>query len=443
MWSNNDIEVKMSERLSFYKSCWNALKYGLNKETNILLRGYTFVWLIWASIISLVLIINPPDASISGVENFIASIIVFVLFVILPFMPITWIWKRKFLNSKHSSIDNTIAEIEEKIPSSSKLYLSETASNSKPIVNPILEPDVISPINQETKIGILTAFSYKGATIQYKVKVENPTSEPIADIKVILYVPDVFLLSASNKNIGMLKPDEGKTVTFNIRPTGECGDCEISGKVVYYDYFAKKTSETEIPAKSLSIVCPMLHGKEINETEWHGSVSNLVKAEESTRDIDMSAESLFTMLSRIVKDMHMYAINPEITQNEQLFNGVARFYGEGVKGLRYAAEIEVIGGSKKSKLILKTWAEKEEALTGFYHGVLDEIEKRVNVKEYIDNSIAQQYNIHYGDKIGAQVKDSVVQRSNIGTDTKIKCPDCGKEAGENEKFCNECGVKLE
>ncbi|MCK4797405.1 MAG: zinc ribbon domain-containing protein, partial [Spirochaetes bacterium] len=177
-------------------------------------------------------------------------------------------------------------------------------------------------------------------------------------------------------------------------------------------------------------------------SEWHNIVSNFVETEESTRDIDIPAETLFTMVSRIVKDMHMHRLEPEITDNQQLFNGVARFYAEGVKGLKYAAQVEVVGGAKKSKLILKVWAEKEDALTGFYHGVLDEIEKRVNVKEYIQDSIVQQYNIHYGDKIGTQVKDSVVQRSNIGVGEKRKCTDCGKEAGDNEKFCNECGAKL-
>ena len=58
---------------------------------------------------------------------------------------------------------------------------------------------------------ITSAFGYKGATIQYKVKVENPTPEPIADIKINLYVPDVFLASESTKSIAMLKPSESKT----------------------------------------------------------------------------------------------------------------------------------------------------------------------------------------------------------------------------------------
>lgn len=138
--------------------------------------------------------------------------------------------------------------------------------------------------------------------------------------------------------------------------------------------------------------------------------------------------------------MNMYMLDPEITNIPQLYNGVAKFYAEGIKEFKYAAQIEVVGGAKKSKLILKVWANNEESLIGFYHGILDEIEKRVKVKDYINDSIGQQ-NIHIGDKIGTQVKDSVVQRSNIGTGTR-NCPNCGRNVKSNEKFCLECGAKM-
>ncbi|MDD5473087.1 MAG: zinc-ribbon domain-containing protein [Candidatus Methanoperedens sp.] len=317
-------------------------------------------------------------------------------------------------------------------PEPQKPALVTEAPKSKPA--PITVPEAPS-------VYVKTAFGYKGAAIIYKLKIENNTSDPISDIKVYPYIPDVFLLKEKEKSIALIEPKASQTVTFEIRPTGECGDCNVSGRVNYYDMASRKRQDIELEPKSLSIVCPMLHGKEISETDWHDTVSNLVKTEESTREIDMPAESLFTMVSRIIKDMHMHMQKPEVTQNHKLFNGVARFYGEGVKGLKYAAQVEVVGGAKKSKLILKVWAEKEDALTGFYHGMLDEIEKRVNVKEYIDDSIVQ-YNVHIGDKIGTLVKDSVVQRSTIGASAARKCPNCGREVEANEKFCLECGAKL-
>ncbi len=87
----------------------------------------------------------------------------------------------------------------------------------------------------------------------------------------------------------------------------------------------------------------------------------------------------------------------------------------------------MVGGARKSRLILKAWAEKEEALTGFYHRLLDGIEKRIDVKIFIDDSIVQQY-VHIDeyvgrdkigrDQMGTQINDSFVKNSTIGADDR-------------------------
>lgn len=368
------------------------------------------------------------DKPIDGIINNLSkpAIIIGGLLIIVLFLSILF-FAQNFKKSKKSN----------DLDSEKSIKVKPNIVEEKQNISIKHMPETKSLNNIEVK----SAFSYKGATILYKIKVENPTSEPIGDIKVNLYVPDVFLLSESTKSIAMLKPSESKTATFEIRPTGECGDCEVSGKVVYYDYSTKKTSEIEIPAKNLSIVCPMLHSKEISEDTWRSALSGFAKAEESTKEIDMPASTLFDITTDILQDMNLYMLEPKINDSSDLYRAVAKFYGEGVKELKYAAQIEVVGGAKKSKLILKSWAEREDALTGFYHGVLDEIEKRVHVKGYINDNIVQHVH-NYGDNIGTQVKDSLVQRSNIGTGTK-KCMNCGTDANLNEKFCNECGTKFE
>jgi len=192
--------------------------------------------------------------------------------------------------------------------------------------------------------------------------------------------------------------------------------------------------------KSLSVICPVLKRKEIDAKHWEQITDALIKAEENIKELSVPAENLFNITSRVIKDSGMFMLKPEITSTPQLFNGIAMFYAEGATGLRYAAYIEVVGGARKSRLILKVWAEKEEALTGFYHRILDEIEKRIDVKIFIDDSIVQQH-IHIGDTISTQVKDAFVQRSTIGAGTR-KCPNCGRDVEANEKFCLECGARL-
>ncbi len=237
----------------------------------------------------------------------------------------------------------------------------------------------------------------------------------------------------------MLEPKESKTVTFEIRPTGECGDCNVSGKIEYYDYSTKGREKLNIETKTISVVCPVLKRKEIDAKQWEQVTDELMKAEENIKELSVPAENLFNITSRVIKDSGMFMLEPEITSTPQLFNGIARFYAEGVTGLRYASYIEVVGGTRKSRLILKAWAEKEEALAGFYHRIMDEIEKRIDIKIFIDDAIVQ--HIHIGDKIGTQVKESVVQHSNFGVGAR-KCPNCGKEVEINEKFCGECGERF-
>ncbi len=288
-------------------------------------------------------------------------------------------------------------------------------------------------------IMVKSAFYYRGAVLHYKVKVENHTTEPLGDIKITLFVPDVFLLKEKTKTISMLEPGEGKTVTFEVRPTGECGDCRVSGEINYYDYSSKKRRHVDMDGRMVSIICPVLKVSRIDEGDWRREVGGMINAGENTRDLEIPAENLFDIVTRVLRDMNMYMIPPESTVTPSLFTGVARFFASGAADLKYAAYVEVVG-KRRSRLILKVWAEKEDALTGFYHKILEEIEKRIDIKLFVDDSTS--YNINNTTIHETNIKDSMIQRSNIGSN-KRTCPGCGREVTENEKFCMNCGKKLD
>ena len=317
----------------------------------------------------------------------------------------------------------------------------KTAPKSEPrqaVTKPPAAPPASQPKPREESIEVKSAFEYLGAVIHYKVKVENHSPDPIGDIKFTLFVPDVFFMKDMERSISMLEPGEGKTVTFEIRPTGECGDCMVSGSIDYYDYSTKKRTKIDMENKMVSIVCPVLTRKEIDEEAWREAVNKMIIAEEDSKDLEIPAENLFDISTRVLKDMNLFMLRPETTSTPQLFTSVARFYAEGATGLQYAAYVEVVG-KRKSRLILKAWAEKEEALIGFYHKMLEEIEKRTDIKIFVEDSI-NQYNIR-----STTIKDSVVQRSNIETgidEGGRSCPNCGSAVEEGGKFCMECGERL-
>ncbi|TRZ90245.1 MAG: tetratricopeptide repeat protein [Methanosarcinales archaeon] len=312
------------------------------------------------------------------------------------------------------------------------------------------------PVSEAGCVKTTSAIDYKGAEILFKIKVENSTYEPIADIKISLHVPDVFDLNETNKTISILHPGEGETVTFAIRPTGECGNCYVSGTLDYYDYSIKNNNRKDIETKMLSIICPVLRACKTDEENWNSITSGLILVDR-TKDVEQQSEILFKNISRAIKGMNMYSLEPEVDSRENMFNGVARFYAEGVKGLKYAAQVEVIGGMRKPRYILTAWAEKEDALTGFFYAILDRIEKRVNIVNY-DDRPGTQINVQFGHNVapGGKVIDTgdknlnlskleeAIERQPISLITKksLYCPTCGNAAEGNMRFCINCGNPL-
>jgi hypothetical protein len=290
-----------------------------------------------------------------------------------------------------------------------------------------------------------TAIHYHRANVIYKVKIENNTSIAISDIRVRPYISEnIFKIDKDEKDITLLKPHESSTVTFVLKPKGECGNVDIFGNVSYYDQKTNDYKELKIEPKTTNIVCPLLTVKPIDENGWFEAVGRLIKAEETTEEIPMGAENLFKILSDTVRYLNLYMLKPDITKDGKMFRGVARFYGEGkLKQNPYAAKLEVMGSASKSRMLLSTFAEREDMLIGFHHGIIDELEKRTSVKGYITEAPL----IVHGDYVAGDktdIRDSVVTKSKIGMAKEggDHCPHCHEAIEAWWNLCPKCERRL-
>ena len=276
------------------------------------------------------------------------------------------------------------------------------------------------PQAPEGKVELRSAVNYEKANIIFKVKVENNSDKPIAEVRVRPFAPsNLFKADKEERTIGLIQPKQAQTATFKLRPRGECGNVTLQAKVTYYDTGTNKYAELDAKPRETSIICPMLKYEDIDEQEWRKKVSKMLKVEETTDKIPMDGESLFSMVCDVFQDQNLASISMNVDRG-RVFRGRALFWAKGAvaaKGLGYAAQIEIIGGELKSKLILKAYANGEDSLVGFYHCLLDEIEKRTSVRDYLDTGVTVQH--VYGDMVKGgkvDVRDSVLQRSNITTE---------------------------
>ena len=342
------------------------------------------------------------------------------------------------------------------------------------------KPETAAHISQNSKeakkeIKIKTAINYERAHVIYKVKIENESETPIAKIIIKpIVLNDVFIMDRQDEEISLLDINNAQTATFKLRPRGECGDVRITGKITYFDMVKRQSIEKEIPSRMVTIICPLLKVKPISEEEWQENISTLIKIEETTEEVPINGRALMDMLSDTIRDLNFYQLKPIITETESLFRGKMKFYSEGQGGLHYALSLEIIGGHNKSKIIIKNYANTEEALTGCYHKILDEIEKRVKIKQYLtENTIHVHGDYIQGEKKDITIKESVIMRSSIGNDNMVsnsvpksipqnenrniqemkthqddsisqenqKCSKCGKELKPWWNICPYCGIE--
>ncbi len=261
-------------------------------------------------------------------------------------------------------------------------------------------------------IAVKTGVGYRGGTVNYKVKIENNTPHPINDLRILPLMGDEQLFSI-NKGVGrisLLKPGESKTSEFILRPTGECGNIEILAQVTYYDAQQGEYLVISSDAKKTAITCPLIKSKPISAEVWDEYVNSLLLYSEDTSAIAVPCDTLSSKISEAVRS----SLNLSLIFSDTNLLGqyerklTQKFYGEGIKGLRYAVQVDVIGTGENSRVAVKAFAENEQALAGFYHKLLDEIDKEVEgLKDRINVNI---YNI----------QDSVIMRSNLGSGSPIK-----------------------
>ena len=274
----------------------------------------------------------------------------------------------------------------------------------------------------DTLVGY-SAVNYEKAHVVYKVKVDNKAPYPLSEVRVRPYF-DGHLFAPVDKEertIALLKRGEAKTVTFHLRPKGECGNTSLAARVTYYDTKKEKHKDIEVKPRETTIVCPLLKYEEVDEKTWRRNVADMMKVEETTDKIPMDGRSLFQTVTGVLQDLNLCKVNAILVKG-RVFRARTKFWAKGAvesKGLGYAANVEVIGGERRSKLILQAYTRNEESLIGFYHRLLDEIEKRISVRDYLDDDVTI-HHIHgdvHGDVVSGtkvEVKDSVVSRSNIG-----------------------------
>lgn len=212
----------------------------------------------------------------------------------------------------------------------------------------------------------------------YMVKVSNKTEDMLGDVNIAI-TPDkpVVTCPEPRNSVKFIDPGKNKVFKFLLKPTMKCGKTTIQGLIRYFDFNEKVKQEYLLPEYDLSISCPDIIGKEVDEETWRITMSRLKIYELETEELDFEPQKVFVHFSKIVTNMGFYSLKSAIIPS--LYRGVGKFFGVDALMEPLCIEVQVVGSGKKSRLLFRVWATDSTSAMGIAFRCLSKVNKRLDI----------------------------------------------------------------
>jgi len=318
-------------------------------------------------------------------------------------------------------------------------------------------------VKEEIDSGITIKRGYvtlQNNEIKFRMKVLNDTPYTASKVEVMLdYPEEVLLLKEPDSKVislGSIFPGSSRTAEYILAPSGCVHREEINALVTYRDATGNKHNVPMKP-KEIHCVCPFLREKVISEGEYSRLAEKSEYAQEGISFRGISVEELAKLVRETCRNM-LYKVGEHDVEGKKILF----FSGESIgEKAYYLLTVIVQAHDDLTQIVLEVHSDKKYGLAGFVSEVVGSIRnlvssiqsakeiERIEYKQVINiiDSVVQRTSfggIGKGTGTGAtsvNIEGSVVQRTEIGL--ARKCPSCGKEMQGDEKFCLECGARVE
>jgi len=345
-----------------------------------------------------------------------------------------------------------------------KFYVKRRRSPEKTVASTASEsaPPPQGPTTTKDSVAIKIKRGYEvlqNNDLRFGIRVINNTGYMIGDVETKLDYPKTLFSLKGNvvQGLANISPNGERTAEYILTPLGCIHSENIEATIFYKDHTGKKQTVNMQP-KAVHCVCPFLKEKAMREGEF----AELANACEYIQEgLSFSGISI-NEIDVFVKEACAHRLYV-ISEHEVDAAKMVYFAGESIgEKASYLLTAVIQPYKNLTQVALRAYSDKPYGLHGFLNEIASSIRhlvgsvqsaKEIGVIESkqvinIIDSVVQRTSFggvgEGGEGTGAtsvNIEGSVVQRSEIGS--VRKCPSCGKEAQEDEKFCTACGAMLE
>ena len=194
-------------------------------------------------------------------------------------------------------------------------------------------------------------------SIGYRVKVENNGEYPMGAPRIDFFKKSKLGKFGEPESVkGMIDPGRSMEISVPFQITYVGGKEEIEFKLHYFDFKAKTERQIRMKTEPLKVVVPKFKPLKKDDEGYRVLVSNLYRWTVETSVMKLPPKELFQSMTESFESMGFTESNSVI--NENLFRGIRQFCGTDDKGRKWAAQVQIIGKGRESKLLLYAFGER-------------------------------------------------------------------------------------
>jgi len=219
-------------------------------------------------------------------------------------------------------------------------------------------------------------------TIAYRVRIENVGDYPIGSPKVDFGKgAKLGRFGKAKGSGGMVDPGKSADVLVQFEPMYIGGKEEFALEISFFDFKHRSEERLAVRTEPLKVTVPKFKTLEKDEDGYRFLTSNLYRWAIETEVMEISPQGLFEDITGQLDQLGFHKANEMV--NESLFRGIRQFCATDDKGRKWAAQVQVIGKGKQSKLLLYTFGEKASYAYNLATRVLLKAAERAKVVENI------------------------------------------------------------
>jgi hypothetical protein len=194
-------------------------------------------------------------------------------------------------------------------------------------------------------------------SMSYRIRIENTGNYPLGAPKVeFSNRSKLGRFGEHEQRKGMVDPGKSTEIAVPFKPAYSGGKGDFEFQVSFFDFRFRSEERIKLKTEPLKVTVPKFKPLDTDGEGYRVLTSNLYRWPIETEIIEIPPKELFNSISDQLAEIGFHESNEIV--NQGLFRGIKQFSATDDKGRKWAAQLQVIGKGKESKLLLYTYAER-------------------------------------------------------------------------------------